>query len=347
MTLTTPSETPVSLGQPARLSNSSLHWFRVLSFGLLIGAGSAAGIEITRLCLTHNLHTVIPGKVYRSAQLTADQLEKVVRAHGIRTVVNLRGVCESTPWYLEESRATHELEIQQADICLSAGRLPSDIELRRLVRTLDETEYPILLHCFRGADRTGMASALILLLQGDVTFAEARRQLGPRYGHARIARPAYLDQFLDSYGLWLEKENRVHSPMTIREWLDHGYMPEALRCRLEPSNLPEFIPVGTPTSIQVRAQNTGSKSWQLRPGTNAGTHLRYLVWDPDGSLLTEERSGLFEATIAPQESIDLALSLPAPQKAGRYHVFVDMIDEQHCSFHQTGSEPLELDLEAR
>ena len=345
--MTTPSETPASPGQAARASSSGRHWIRALSFGLLMGVGSAAGVEISRLCLTHNLHAVIPGKVYRSAQLTPTDLEKVVRAHGIRTVVNLRGVCDPTPWYLQECRATHELEIQQADICLSAGRLPSDVELRRLVRTLDETEYPILLHCFRGADRTGMASALVLLLQGEVTFAEARRQLGPRYGHARIGRPAYLDQFLDSYGVWLEKKNRIHSPAAIREWLNHGYVPENLRCHLEPSNLPEHIPVGTPSSIHIRAENTGSKSWRLRPGTNAGTHLRYLLWDPDGSLVTEERSGLFEATVAPQQSVDLVLSVPAPQKAGRYHLFVDMIDEQHCSFHQTGSEPLELDLLAR
>lgn len=38
-----------------------------------------------------NIHTVVPGQVYRSAQLTGSTLEHVLSTDHIRTVINLRG----------------------------------------------------------------------------------------------------------------------------------------------------------------------------------------------------------------------------------------------------------------
>src|SRR5207237_7687008 len=128
-------------------------------------------------------------RVYRSAQLSGRDLEKVVRAKGIQTVLNLRGCCDPAPWYVEECRTTHRLQVDQVDICLSAGRLPSAPEMRRLLEVLDRCSYPILLHCRRGADRTGLVSALIVLLQTGQALPEALQQLGLRYGHLAVERP--------------------------------------------------------------------------------------------------------------------------------------------------------------
>src|SRR6516225_9094460 len=89
---------------------------KLICWGLAAGMGLATGTEIVRLCLTHNLHAVIPGRVYRSAQLAPTDLERVVRRYGIRTVVNLRGTSDPNAWYIEECRTTHQLQIQQADI---------------------------------------------------------------------------------------------------------------------------------------------------------------------------------------------------------------------------------------
>src|SRR5437868_10481343 len=99
------------------------------------------------------------------------------------------------PWYEDEGRVTWQRDIQQEDINLSASRMPSASELRRLVEVLDRTEYPILLHCKRGADRTGLTSAIVGLLLTDMPFDQARGQLGLRYGHLALGRPAYLDGF--------------------------------------------------------------------------------------------------------------------------------------------------------
>src|SRR5580693_7888874 len=82
-------------------------------------AGEAGSVFVGK-----NLHAVIPGRVYRCAQCTGHGLEKIVRAYGIATVVNLRGCAVPFPWYQEESRATHRLNVCQEDIALSAARLP-------------------------------------------------------------------------------------------------------------------------------------------------------------------------------------------------------------------------------
>jgi hypothetical protein len=59
----------------------------------------------------------------------------------------------------------------------------------------------------------------------------------------------------------------------------------------------------------------------------------------------EGRSGLFHATVPPGESIDLTIALPTQCVPGRYELRLDMVDEQHASFLQTGSLPLIWRLE--
>src|SRR5216683_4575552 len=98
---------------------------RTLLFGCLSGVLVAAGAEAYGVFLGSNFHMVIPGRVYRSAQLSAPELEQTLSAKGIRTVVNLRGSCDPCPWYLDESRATRQRNVCQEDICFSAGHLPS------------------------------------------------------------------------------------------------------------------------------------------------------------------------------------------------------------------------------
>ena len=46
----------------------------------LVGAGTAIGLsaEVARVLFAGNEHTVIPGKVYRSAQLSEEKLRRVI-----------------------------------------------------------------------------------------------------------------------------------------------------------------------------------------------------------------------------------------------------------------------------
>jgi hypothetical protein len=322
-------------------------WLRAAIWGCWSGACLAVCLEVPYVVLGQNLHTVIPGRVYRGAQQSGQELEETVRRYDIRTVVNLRGCCAPLPWYLDECRATHHQGIAQEDICFSAGRMPSIHELHRLLEVLDRSEYPLLIHCRRGADRTGLVSAVVLLLQTEAPWTEVRHQLGLRYGHIAVGRPAYLDQFLDSYAGWLSEQGCVHSSAVFRRWLEHLSCPGGQGATLEPLALPAPVRSGQPLAVPVRARNTGTSAWCLKSGSNAGIHAGYLLWNPAGELIASGRAGLFDATVAPGQSIDLTIALPALKVPGRYRLWVDMVDEQQCWFYQTGSEPLEQELEVR
>src|SRR5438876_179629 len=84
-----------------------------------------AGVEICFIAIGGHVHEVIPGRVYRCNQPTPERLAALMKKHGIRTVINLRGCCDPATWYVEEGRATAQLDLSQVDFSFSAGRLPS------------------------------------------------------------------------------------------------------------------------------------------------------------------------------------------------------------------------------
>jgi protein tyrosine phosphatase (PTP) superfamily phosphohydrolase (DUF442 family) len=302
--------------------------------------------EAIQIFVGANFHAVLPGRVYRCAQPSPRAIEQMVASHGIRTVVNLRGCCNPFPWYLDEARATARLDVCQEDVCFSAGRLPSANEMRRFIEVLDSCEYPMVMHCRRGADRTGLASAVVLLLQPDVTLHEAVRQLGVRYGHVRIGRTAFLDDFLDLYADWLRAHGKTHAPAVFRDWALHEYGGGACRATLELLDpLPLKVRPGVPSALRVRATNRSPRPWQFRPTLNAGFHLGVHVWDSEDRQLAMVKSGQRDAVVRPGESIEVTLTLPALERPGRYRLMIDLVDEQHCWFFQTGAEPLEEELQ--
>ncbi len=321
------------------------HRRRPWPVALLAGLLLAVLWEIGQVMLGSNFHTVLPGRVYRCAQPTPAALDRIIRQYGIRTVVNLRGCSAPLPWYVAESRVTHRLDVSQEDIAFSASRLPSPQEVRRLLQVVDHTEYPVLLHCRQGADRTGLAAAIIMLLQADTECDQDLGQLGLRYGHVAIDRAAHLDRFGQLYKDWLTAHGLHHSAALFRQWLEHDYCPGECRCRLEVLEAPARVRCGEPARFRYRAHNTSIRPWRFRPENNFGVHLAFVLKNEDDRGVTCGRSGLVDAVVPPGGSIDLTLALPGVKQAGRYRLLVDLVDERHCWFFQVGSEPLEQDME--
>jgi protein tyrosine phosphatase (PTP) superfamily phosphohydrolase (DUF442 family) len=291
-----------------------------------------------------NFHVLIPGRVYRCSQPSPADLTKAVHERGVRTIINLRGSCDPLDWYLEEARQTQKLDIAQVDVSFSAGRLPSPSEVRFLVQALERAEYPILLHCRQGKDRTGLASAIVVLLEPNSTLATARRQLSLRYGHLALGRTASLDHFLDLYDRWLQGEGLSHSSKVFRGWVEKEYCPGECRCLIEPLDVPARVKAEEPYALKFRFHNTSRDTWRFRPGLNAGVHAGLVLWDAEGKAAANSNAGLFETEVAPGGSIDLTLPLPPLHKPGRYELMVDLTAPQ-CFFYQAGSEPFERYLQ--
>jgi predicted protein tyrosine phosphatase len=327
-------------------------WRTRLSFfglGCLVGLILGVSLEAADILLGSNCHvlTIAPGRIYRCAQPSGASLEQMVRTYGIRTVLNLRGNGEPAHWYREESLAASRLGISMEDLSLSASRLPSPPVLRELVELLDHSAYPILVHCHRGIDRTGLASTVAVLLHTDTPLDTAVAQLGFRYGHLPLGRTESMDRFFELYREWLADQGQPHSCQRFRHWITSEYCPGECRATVEPLDPVGDVlrlPRGKPSALRVRCHNTSVKPWSFRPGDNAGVHAYFVFLDSDNRWAAFGRAGLFYAEVPPGQSIDLTLSLPA-LPPGRYELRVDLSDEQHAFFFQTGSEPLLLKVE--
>jgi len=305
--------------------------------------------EITRLSGS-NFHEVVPGKVYRSSQPDQPQIESLVQSHGIRTVVNLRGAQETAPWYVEESTAVARFDVCHEDISLSAARLPQPQEVRRLVEIFDRAEFPILLHCFRGVDRTGLSSACARLLLTDDSIDDGVAQLGLRYGHVAMGRTRHLIYFFDYYREWLDHRGLKHSRANFRDWMLNGYCPGACRAeieRLEPREPRFVVPQGEIITLRVRSTNTSIRPWKMSRDPNGSVFLCWGVHNSETQMpLLAGRAGLFERVVQPGESVEITAVFPvlAP---GKYIIRVDMEEAQHCKFYMAGSVPVEWVVEVR
>src|SRR5262249_23132881 len=119
----------------------------VLLRGALVGLVGALAGHFTNILAGPNLHTVLPGQVYRCGQLSGAEQGGVLRRSAIRPIVTMRGCSDPAAWYLDECRATQRLNISQEDLGFSGGRLPPVPAMRQLIDVLERSERPLLIHC--------------------------------------------------------------------------------------------------------------------------------------------------------------------------------------------------------
>ncbi|TCR76697.1 tyrosine-protein phosphatase [Rhizobium sp. BK376] len=168
-----------------------MNWLRLrrISLASVVVAGSvglACGAYAGYLQLSDNFHPVIEGELYRSAQPTADELAAYVRAHRIRTIINLRGTHPGTPWYDDEVAMADGLGVEHVDFGLSASKVVSAQQIDQLVTVMESAPRPILVHCQSGADRSGLVSALFVRRIAGMDERTAQAQLSFYYGHVAI-----------------------------------------------------------------------------------------------------------------------------------------------------------------
>jgi hypothetical protein len=152
-------------------------------------------------------------------------LERTIREHNIRTVLNLRGSNQRYEWYRDEVKATTGKEATQVDIAMSSCVWMSRVQLRSLVDALDRADYPILIHCAWGSERTGLVSAFAELLRPGGTLEDARAQFSLGYLFVRLNDGKVMAEHLDQYENWLREGKLAHSPTTFRRWVAEGFRP--------------------------------------------------------------------------------------------------------------------------
>ena len=170
-----------------------------------------------------NWGVVEPGRLYRSNHPLPWQLRRAAERFGLRTVINLRGertLCGSDRLARAEAAA---LGLAHVDAPFESRGAPHRDRILRLAGIFRGMAEPALIHCKSGADRTGLAAGIWLLLQDRPPDA-ALAELSWRYGHVRQGRTGILDAF---FLLYAEAHRRHGTPFL--DWVRDGYDEDALR----------------------------------------------------------------------------------------------------------------------
>lgn len=154
--------------------------------------------------ITGNFHEVVPGVLYRSAQLSPSQFARFKQEDGIRSIINLRGANPGKGWYDDELREANALGIAHFDFPMKASRILTQEQAQQLIAMMRDAPKPLLLHCEGGADRTGLAASLYLAAIGRKGEEEAESQLSLRYGHLSIP---YISHGYPMFQSWEKLEN--------------------------------------------------------------------------------------------------------------------------------------------
>lgn len=167
-----------------------------------------------------NFHEIAPG-VYRANQPSPKRLAEW-RDQGIRSILNLRGQSEYSPWLLE-AEACKQLGLKLVDHRIYAAALASREEILELIELMRSIEKPFVMHCKSGSDRTGFAAVLYLHLFCDLPLAKAMRQLHWRHFHLRGSKNGILDLFFEAY-----LEQGAPRGQHLIDWIANDYDPQAL-----------------------------------------------------------------------------------------------------------------------
>ena len=88
---------------------------------------------------TYNFGQVQPGRIYRSGQIPAAALSRVLRTNGIKSVLNLRGSNPNDGWYRDEVAALQLSALLLAEWINKLQESP-DAALRLIMDAYERTE---------------------------------------------------------------------------------------------------------------------------------------------------------------------------------------------------------------
>lgn len=149
-----------------------------------------------------NFHEVTPEVIYRSSQLPSNLFDQLIKKYRIKTVINLRGASPGEKWYKDELDVMQKNRITHIDIGLSATRYVSPQKIDSIIGVATSSKKPILVHCKRGADRTGLFCAAWKLKCESASLEIAAKQLSIIYGHIYfplLSKTSLMDSSLKDY----------------------------------------------------------------------------------------------------------------------------------------------------
>jgi uncharacterized protein (TIGR01244 family) len=143
--------------------------YSVAIFALLVTAAVCPAQSEPSGAKILNLHKV-NDHLYRAGQPRSGDIKKLAEM-GIKTIINLRGANQSTKAAEAEAR---QAGVAYFNIPMRGLGRPSKEQLDRVLAIINAPEnWPVLIHCKRGSDRTGTVVAIYRIMNDGWSAREA------------------------------------------------------------------------------------------------------------------------------------------------------------------------------
>jgi hypothetical protein len=190
-----------------RLESSNVEYSTVIRSALTRHAPD----RLTSLLPPTNFGAVIPGSVYRSSFPLPENFS-FLRSLKLKTILTL--VPEPFPDPYVEFMAANG--IRQIVVPIAANKEVVCIEDTSMIQALgvvlDQSHYPLLIHCNKGKHRTGCTVACLRKIQGEGTRAALHEYHTYAGSKARSLDETFIRGFDERSLLWLARETGFLGP---------------------------------------------------------------------------------------------------------------------------------------
>jgi len=97
-------------------------------------------------------------------------------------------------------------------------------------------EYPAVMHCKSGADRTGIMGVLYRHFKLGEPIEQAVSQLSPKYMHIKHGKTGLLDFFFKDY-----LDYNARAPIAFMDWVESVYDPVDVKARFMAGKVGSFV----------------------------------------------------------------------------------------------------------
>jgi protein tyrosine/serine phosphatase len=245
----------------------------------------AASLLYFYFFIDNRFYTVVEGKIYRSARLSDDDLEKYIREKDIKTILNLAGRRDDKDWYKKQKEIAETYNVQLRDIEISPNDLPEIDRIISIVNVLENSERPLLIHCRKGVDRTGLVSAIALAMEKDPSLDEVKKQFSLRYGVIPVYR-SVGPYFFKQYEKWLKGTDKTHGKEILLSWITNDYVDNKGNLKFWIDSVNEKIFNNTTVHVENGTEELTVKGWAFDFKTKAPPEGSLYI-KPDNSITSQ------------------------------------------------------------
>lgn len=183
-----------------------------------------------------NFHRV-SDEAFRSSQPTMWQLRRMVKKHGIKTILNLKDARPDSAYWAFEREQCARLSVRLVDLNIASRSVPHATRIRQAKEVFESVDYPIWMHCKAGIDRTGIYATLYQHFRLGIPLEQTDQlRLWP-YGHLRHSRAGTFGFYIQQY----LRYRQAHPEVDLLTWAETVADREQIAREFKPRSLATFI----------------------------------------------------------------------------------------------------------